>query len=192
LGPILEYLQSVKEQIYFVAIVPGDSICEEITAFKQQLAARYGTRHALRTVPHITLKAPFKVIVEFETAVMNWFDQMPLFVQPFEQQLENFGHFDNPRNPVIFIKPVLNKSLVQLQKEILQNFVQAFPSLPLMKNELDFHPHITIGYRDLSYPQFQKAWREFEAKKYERAFVVNNVCLLKHRQKWEVISIRHL
>lgn len=44
---------------YFLAIVPDEAICDEVTILKEQLRDSFGLKYALRSPPHITLKMPF-------------------------------------------------------------------------------------------------------------------------------------
>jgi 2'-5' RNA ligase len=53
--------------------------------------------------------------------------------------------------------------------------------------EQPFHPHLTLAFRDLKKPNYQRAWNEFEQKKYKADFIVDKIALLKHSGKiWEV------
>lgn len=175
--------------LYFIALIPPENICQDITIFKEEMALRFNSKHALRTVPHITLKAPFEVAAEKYEQVVDWFKYMSITIKPFQQELKDFGAFDNKRNPVIFIKPVINNSLKFLQQQVLQNFKTAFPFIPPASNETKFHPHITVAYRDLSYTNFSEAWKEYASKRFEASFEVKNFHLLQHDgKKWNVIQ----
>jgi len=105
------------------------------------------------------------------------------------QEIKDFGAFNNRRNPVIYVQPVMNDSLKLLQKEVLYQFSEAFPKEVISKNEHTFSPHITIAYRDLHYQQFKEAWQEYELKQYTTAFEVNSFQLLQHKDgRWNVVS----
>lgn len=173
--------------LYFVAIIPPQQVCDAIIPVKLDFKERFNSRHALRLVPHITLKAPFSS-PEHHT-VTDWFSNIPAGVSPFAQELKNFNCFANKRNPVIFIEPVLNEALKQLQRNIVLDFKKHFPAVPAPQNEVSFHPHMTVGYRDLSYENFGMAWNEYREKKFEATFMVENFCLLQHnRKQWNIIT----
>ncbi|MGZ5209988.1 MAG: RNA 2',3'-cyclic phosphodiesterase, partial [Kaistella sp.] len=56
-----------------------------------------------------------------------------------------------------------------------------------------FHPHLTVAYRDLTFENFKKAWEEYEKKTFEDSFLVDKICLFKHdSQKWNLLSIKKL
>jgi 2'-5' RNA ligase len=177
----------MMSSLYFVAIIPPDDICEQITAIKHDFKKRFNSKHALRLIPHITLKAPFSSADHQQ--VLDWFANIPIHTTPFEQRLNNFNCFANKRNPVIFIEPVLGEPLKELQKNIIQNFKRTFSSIPVSQNELKFHPHMTVGYRDLSHDNFQLAWSEYKHKTFSASFMVDNFCLLQHdRKQWDIIA----
>lgn len=182
-----------RENLYFIAIIPPELICEEVTRFKEDFANRFKSRHALKVVPHITLKAPFKLSAENHEQILQWFTQMPVTVPPFKQELKNFSAFNNKRNAVIYVNPSMNLSPYQLQKVVLLNFRGAYPQESIMKIELDYKPHITIAHRDLKLHLFKEAWKEYEAKEYAGTFWVNDFHLLQHdTKKWNIISTFYL
>jgi 2'-5' RNA ligase len=175
--------------LYFIAIIPPQNICDEITILKEDIRLRFNSKHALRTIPHITLKAPFKISADQHQQVIEWFGNMQITISSFQQKLKDFDVFDNKRNPVIFIKPMMNDSLKHLQQQVLENFKTAFPYIPLAANETKFHPHITIAYRDLSYTNFSEAWKEYASNRFVASFEVKAIHLLQHDGKrWNVIK----
>ena len=174
--------------LYFIAIIPPDEICKAITTVKQDFADRFKSKKALKVVPHITLKAPFKFPVQEQTSLLRWFALTPVSVHPFQQELKDFGCFTNKRNPVIFIEPVMNESLALLQKNVVKHFIKAFGKNQVAQNEFRFNPHMTVAYRDLLFPQFKTAWEEYETKEFEAIFEVNKFHLLQHDgKKWNSI-----
>ncbi|HYK44818.1 MAG TPA: 2'-5' RNA ligase family protein [Parafilimonas sp.] len=175
--------------LYFIAIIPPKEVCDEITDFKKDIATRFESKAALRIIPHITLKAPFQLPASDHDRVLDWFQKAVISVSPFVQELKNFGSFKNGRSAVIFVKPEMNNGLDQLQKEVLTNFVDHFSAEQVMKSETDFHPHITIGYRDLRPSMFKQAWAEYRLKQYSAAFTVTSFDLLQHdKHVWNSIS----
>lgn len=176
------------ENLYFLALtLPGD-INKKIIEIQEDIAARFDSRISLKVMPHITLKAPFKFPATVYPIVLDWFENLSIKVSPFNLELKDFGAFHNKNQPVIFIKPEPNVSLMNLQKEILSEFQRAFPDISIMNLEIDFHPHLTVAYRDLKVDLFKKAWPEFQDKKFPETFEVYNFHLLKHDGKrWNII-----
>lgn len=182
-----------KENIYFIAIIPPKDICNEITTFKIDFKTRFLSSAALKTIPHITLKAPFKISPGEHDPLLQWFRTLPLTAQPFPIELKDFEAFGSKHKPVIFVRPLLTDALRILQENILANFRISWPEAGIMKNEVDFHPHITIAYRDLQREYYKEAWKEYETKKYKAEFIVNSFHLLQHdASKWNVIDTYEL
>lgn len=182
-----------NENLYFIAIIPPDKICDEITGFKKDLALRFESSEALKVIPHITLKAPFKLPVPAHATLLNWFRKLLLNSRSFNIELSGFGVFDNTYQPVIFVYPIITVMLKDLQKEIIKNFRNAFPGIAISGLELKFNPHITVAYRDLRRQKFLDAWAEYKAKNYEAVFEADSFCLLQHdRKKWNVIDTNFL
>ena len=178
-----------KQNLYFIAILPPKAEGEKIALIQKDISERYDTRAALKVEPHITLKSPFLLPAVEHPVVTDWFKQMKLTVSSFDLELRDFGAFLNPDKPVIYIKPQANANLMDLQKQIIQNFRNHFPSIQLMSLELSFKAHVTIAYRDLKPALFKVAWEEFREKKYETSFSVTEIWLMQHNGvKWGSID----
>ena len=177
-----------NENLYFLAIVPAALICEDIISIQQDIADRFQSNAALKIIPHITLKAPFRLPANMDAQLIQWFKQMTINITPFNLELNNFDAFMNSKQPVIYIKPLFNPSLVDLQKQISHNFCTAFPEMSLKNTELQFKPHLTVAYRDLKPRFFEEAWQEFKTKNYSASFLVTDFRLIQHNGKhWESI-----
>jgi 2'-5' RNA ligase len=180
-----------KDILYFIALIPPEDVDAEITNIKQQIANIYNSRKALKVVPHITLKAPFKVSAENSAMVLRWFNNLQLSSSAFNVTLDGFNAFENKNNPVLFINPLLSNDLKMLQKEVMELFVGTFPQVRLSTHEHDFKPHITIAYRDLEYSRFVEAWAQYKTKPYNVTFKADSIYLLRHNgTSWE-ISAQH-
>jgi 2'-5' RNA ligase len=174
--------------LYFIAIVPPGEVCDLITEIKTEFAERFKSKAALRLIPHITLKAPFRIIEDEHELLVEWFERMDITVSPFHQELENYGSFRNRGSGVIFVKPVKNVSLDGLQKQVVQNFTRAYPGEPINRTEFEFTPHVTIAYRDLPIYVFKKAWKEYRDKRFRAAFEADSFDLLQRDGKtWKTI-----
>ena len=177
------------QNLYFIALLPPENISNEINAFKQEIAKYYESNRALRVMPHITLKAPFKLESEKHILLLEWFRHIPVPVSSFNIELNGFGAFDNSKNPVIYVKPVNNDLLSKLQNEIITDFEKAFPEAGISYIERNFKPHMTIAYRDLQYSMFAKAWPNFKDREYNTEFMAESICLLQHDgRQWNLIA----
>ncbi|KFF10701.1 2'-5' RNA ligase [Chryseobacterium soli] len=171
------------KKLYFIAIYPPQQIIDDIEVFKTDLALNYNNAKALKNDAHITLFPPFYRELELENDIFTAFDKIDLNISPFEIELNGFGSFPNPKNPVLFIQPEHNEDVIKLYHHVKQHF-------NFMK--YSFHPHMTVGYRDLTFENFQKAWALYKEKEFKTKFLVNEISLLRHDGKWIPIAKRAL
>jgi 2'-5' RNA ligase len=182
-----------QDKLFFIAILPPKEVMAEVTAFKEDMRDNYGSKTALKIMPHITLKAPFKLPVEKNSEVLDWFRNIPVGTRPFQVTLEDFGSFNNKYNKVIFVKPVVTELMAALQQNIIKSFEQAYSHINMTTYEHEFRPHMTIAYRDLTDENYEKAWAIYKNKQYSATFMCNSFCLLQHNGlKWEVIQEYYL
>lgn len=181
-----------ETNLYFIAVIPSRDLRNKVTELKRDIATRFHSARALKVMPHITLKAPFKLPLVAHNILLTWFSNLELPEPSFTVALQGFGAFNNKKNRVIFIKPVLNLSLALLQREIVNSLKTLEPAVvqPVDKN---FTPHITIAYRDLTPENFEKAWKEYSHKEFEAQFEINAVHLLQHNgTRWNIIMSKPL
>ncbi|MFL9834848.1 2'-5' RNA ligase family protein [Chryseobacterium terrae] len=171
------------EKMYFIAIYPEQKIIDEIRAFKEDLAQNFANSKALKNDAHITLLPPFSRELKLEEDIHNAFQKINTNISPFEIILNGFGNFPHPNNPVLFVKPEKNENLEQLFFNVKEKFSFGKHS---------FNPHVTIGYRDLTYENFLRAWEFYENKIYKTKFIVDKISLLRHDGKWVSINEKKL
>lgn len=177
-----------SKNLYFIAIIPPQAICEEVTAFKHDFEKNYNSSKALRIIPHITLKPPFHLKEEDHAKLLDWFRHLNPDAENFAITLDGFGSFSNSKAPVLFVKPKPSPQLNTLQKDLIKSFENHFPEIGLHYHEKAFNPHMTIAYRDLSFEEFKKAWHEYSRKNYKATFEVTSLYLLQHDTKeWNII-----
>lgn len=176
-------------ELFFIAVIPPPEICASIMVFKQDMQVRFGSRAAMKIIPHITLKAPFKLPASEVAALRMWFGRLKLPRSPFPVRLNGFGAFPKAHSPVLYVKPEFSPELAQWQQSVLVQFRAQYPHIPLADTENDFHPHITVAYRDLTPDMFRLAWAEYEHKAFEAAFFAGSAHLLHHDGKqWMVFQ----
>ncbi|REC43871.1 2'-5' RNA ligase family protein [Chryseobacterium sp. 5_R23647] len=171
------------KKMYFIAIYPDQKTIDEVRVFKEDLALHFGNSKALKNDAHITLLPPFEREIELEEDIHLAFQKIDTNITPFEIILNGFGNFPNPKNPVLFIKPEESENLKQLYFNVKEKFSFKRDS---------FSPHVTVGYRDLTYENFLKAWEIYKGKNYETKFLVDKIILLRHDGKWIPINEKKL
>ncbi len=105
-------------------------------------------------------------------------------LSPFKIRLKNFSRFSPG---VIFIDVEKSEPLTELQTD-LEEVVRSNKELfSYNYDERDYHPHLTLAFKDLSKKNFYKAWDEFKNKTYEDDFRADRLSLLKHDgRRWQV------
>lgn len=171
--------------LYFAAVEPQPELSEKIRKEQNYFADKYHAQKASLNFPHLTIIPPFHYDEQNEAEVVGHFKKLVLTQKKFTVQLDGFGAFSNPKNPVIYIKPEYSDELVKVYSE-----VKAGMPYPFLDH---FNPHVTVAYRDLDFENFEKAWKEFAAKTFSEKFQINSIKLYKHFDKiWNRISERIL
>ncbi len=183
---------SFSENLYFIALIPRRELRGRITLIKQDFANRFNSKYALRVYPHITLKAPFKLPTNAHDKLLNWFNNLQIQQNQFSIQLKNFGAFPNKKSPVLYIQPMVNLPILRLQNKILLGFIENISDI-VDKSDLEYKPHCTVAYKDLTPDMFTEAWSEYQHKTFDACFEVDAVYLLQHdSKKWNIISTHTL
>lgn len=173
-----------KEKLYFIAIIPPAPIYDEALEQKEYFKVHYNSKASLNSPPHITLHMPFRWNEKEEAELAKKLQQFSKANQPVPIKLNNFSSFP-PR--VIFINVVLSQELENLQRNLQRYCKRALNLFNANYKELPFHPHLTVAFRDLKKPNYQRAWDEFEKKNFQAEFIADKVALLKHTGRiWKV------
>ena len=172
----------MSENLYLIAVVPPEEVQEKITSFKHIIAEEFGSKHALNAPPHITLHMPFKWKIKKIEKLKETIREINSEVQTFSVALNGFDFFE-PR--VVFVDVVENEKLTSMQKLVED---RCRKKLKLdngnYKNQV-FHPHVTIGFRDLKKRMFYEAKEYFEGREVNFKFKVERVELLQHDgERW--------
>jgi len=174
----------MSKSIYFIALIPGQEIREEVTEFKKYASRHFDSSHALKSPPHITLFPPFRREKEKEPQL---FDALQHFAQsypPFFVELNNFERFGRR---VIFVDVELSVELKVCQKKLRDHLENEIG----LKNKDDrpYHPHMTVAFKDLKPSDFPAAWRHFSQIDYRRIFQADQLYLLRHDgQRWQILK----
>ncbi|MEO9965363.1 MAG: 2'-5' RNA ligase family protein [Reichenbachiella sp.] len=175
--------------MYFLALIPGGEIKSEIMAFKEEVSQKFNSKGALKSPPHITLHMPFKWRTDREEALVDLLKAFKFEEFPLAIDLDGFDFFE-PR--VVFVHVVKNEPLQSLHQELTAYVRKSLKIFNSDYKDRGFHPHLTIGFRDLKKPAFFQAKAYYEKQDYRRKFMAKNICLLRHDgqrwQEWKYLS----
>lgn len=175
---------TTSKRLFFIALLPPPEIRQEITEIKQHFAEVYESRAALKSPPHITLQPPFKWEMEDVGQIEESLQTFVTTQGQIPVTLSGFGAFP-PR--VIYIKPLKTPELMAIQKALMSHLETSVGLVDKVSLTRPFSPHVTVAFRDLTKPNFRKAWKEYENKELHFEFFVSQLTLLLHNGKrWEV------
>ncbi|PSR18407.1 2'-5' RNA ligase [filamentous cyanobacterium CCP3] len=179
-------MAEVNGDRFFVALLPPQAVQDEITAIKQEIWQRFGSKAVLRSPPHITLQPPFL----WPLAEMSRLEQhLETLARPrpaVPVRLRGYSAFA-PR--VIYIDVVQTPGLMAVQAAIAAHLEKNCGIVDRVGKTRSFTPHVTVGFRDLSPAAFRRAWPEFEPRSFAAEFVAQALTLLRHDgQLWQVFS----
>ena len=168
-----------------MGLMPPAGIQHEITRYKEYFSDKYGSGHALKSPPHITLIPPFRLPVTMEKKIIAELTGFARNEESFTIRLENFNSFA-PR--VIFVDVMANDKLNRLYEKI-SGFAFSSWGIPGDINKSrHFNPHVTVAFKDLRKEDFHDAWPEFKVKKISFEFIADRITLFKHNGKrWEIL-----
>ena len=171
------------KQLYFIALLPPADLREEIHEIRMECSGKFGVYKALRPPVHITLYPPFRFEESYEKKLVQVIRQRTRDLASFPQVIENFGHF---RKEVVFIKALTSPGLIKLQQTITGVFQTKGPD---RFQSSEYHPHLTVAYRDVSPEKFKQIWAEYKDRQFSASFRAEGFSLLKHdKTSWNIIA----
>jgi len=172
-----------EKQLYFIAIVPSGPVFAEAQEYKELFAEEYGSKAALKSPPHITLHMPFKLKPVKEENLISVLKEVADECATFDMHIKDFGQF-NQRT--IFMDIEANEELHGLFKMLMKAMKVNFNIFNADYKNRGYNPHLTVAFRDLKKEAFKRAWPQFEHRKTDHQFEVNDFTLLKHNGKsWD-------
>lgn len=170
--------------LYFVAISIPEPISSEIRIFQQEMAEQFESSRQLKIPVHITLIPPFRFISD-DDVIKGFEKATSKLIFRSDIELNGFNQF---REKVLFVSIEQNEELDETRSKIFERITDEL-SLQWPDYTSNFHPHITIANRDLSYKAFQKAWPIFRERTFSRRFNNIEIVLYKHvKGKWHQLS----
>jgi 2'-5' RNA ligase len=166
----------IQKEKYFIALVPPDPLQEKLMDLKRLVKSEFQSSHALRSPAHITLAMPFQYLPEKEENLFRTLEKYLVGFDSFPVSLKGFGFFP-PR--VVFVAVEENPALKKLQEAVVSCCREKLGLFHSNYRDRPFHPHITIGFRDLKPQAFEAAGKYFENRDFREVFTCGSVAVLK-------------
>ena len=171
-----------QPRLCFIGITPPETISAPISQLKQEISTRFGTTHALKSPPHITLQPPFEWPSEDDNTLCRTLENFASQQKPFSLTLDDFGFFGKR---VVFIKIAEHQPVLTLHHHFLQSVADKLP-IKAPGNAREIHPHITLATRDLDDESFALIRHYIAGKTCRAQIIVDSVVLFRHHdKKWE-------
>jgi 2'-5' RNA ligase len=169
---------------FFIALLPPHEIQQFAKKIQEKFAEVYNSRAAQKSPPHITLQPPFEWEMEDFVKLEQKLTEFARTQAPFPMTLDGFAAF-KPR--VIFINVLKTPELLAVQKALMNDLESSLGIVDEKSKNRLFAPHLTVAYRDLTKPNFYKAWDEFKNQPLHFEFLIPKLTLLIHNGKcWEI------
>jgi 2'-5' RNA ligase len=177
---------SQLKQRYFVALLTPQSIQDCANQIKQHFADHHGSRAALKSPPHITLQPPFTWFCSEQVLLETSLQEFAIAQSAVPVTLNGFAAFP-PR--VIYINVLRTSDLLALQTSLMDHCESKLGIVDPVGKQRPFVPHLTVAFRDLTPPNFQAAWPEFQDRPFDFEFTASHLTLLRHDgMRWNTLS----
>jgi 2'-5' RNA ligase len=174
----------MEKQQYMFAIMPPMELGMKINEIRQQFSNKYHCKAALKPPVHITVIPPFHTYPEREPEIITEFGALASGMHSFHIEVSGYGTFR--RKGVVFMNVILSSELKNFQAIASRKFNMILPGIN-RDPERPYHPHITIGYRDIPKEIFLNAAEEYLDKTFEESFSCDSFFLWRHDGKaWQV------
>ncbi len=172
-----------SEGLYMLAIMPPEQLTREIEAIRVAFAEKYNCKAALKPPVHITLIPPYKTSPENTERIVPLLRELARNQIPYPITIKDYDNFKG--NEVVYMN-IVHDDLVELfQQNLVANMKRWLPEITF-KSGKEFHPHITIGYRDIQPELFDAAAFAYKQKHFFATFIMDAIYLWKHNgQCWE-------
>ncbi len=168
-----------------VALLPPPPLQEIVHGIRCEFADRYQSCGAQKSPPHITLQAPFFWDSAAMDAVNACLQDIAEQAAPFPVLLRGFGTF-SPR--VIYIHVHPDPRLIALQASLSAAMQTTLGIVDPQAQHRTFVPHMTVAFKDLTVANFHRAWAEFCDRPFQAEFLVTQVTLLHHLDRyWQTL-----
>ncbi len=162
---------------YFIVVIPPVEISTEIIGLQKEIEVKFGSVHAQKAPPHITIIPPFdcelKKLEEFIKNITHFLsNKLTIDIKVI---LDNIQRFESR---TLFVDVAKNEVFEKLCKELKLLFNQQ----KLIKQRIEKHyfaPHITLANKDIKKRDFKLLWEDFKTREYQRNFALDTITVLE-------------
>jgi 2'-5' RNA ligase len=173
-----------SEGLYMLAIMPPEQLTREIEAIRIAFAEKYNCKAALKPPVHITLIPPYKMSAELVKQVAPLLRDFTRNQIPYPITIQDYDNFKG--NEVVYMNVVHDDLLELFQQDLVTRIKRWLPEIQF-RSAKGYHPHITIGYRDIPPEFFDAAAFAYKQKQFFATFIVDAIYLWKHSGlRWEI------
>ena len=166
--------------LYYIAVVLPSPLADTVKTLQNRVHTEYHSRAALRSPPHITLQAPFRLVLDQVGVLKQVLTEFASSYSPVSIELDGFGCFP-PR--VVFVRVIENQALSLIQHDLIKTLTEHQIVGSGEQALRAFRPHVTIAFRDLIQRHFRSLWGEVEHKSFVDRFTAGGITLLRHNGK---------
>jgi 2'-5' RNA ligase len=169
-----------QKSLYFIAVVIPEPVRTEVRAFQEYTSEHFHSKAALHIPPHITLVPPFWVKDHQRVLITQALEGVCNTQEYFEVSINGFGSFGNR---VIYLHVLSIAALGALAADLHKALHSK--GLDVNTESRNYHPHITVAYKDLGSEVFDEAFAHFRHVQFSGTFKAENLTLLRHQHgKW--------
>lgn len=170
-------------QKYFLAIVPEGEFQEKVTMLKLEIRERFQAKFALKSPAHVTLKMPF---IYNEAKEDQLIEQLRKFVSNYEPSSLVIKGVNTFGERVIYLEVDAAEVFYDFQVD-LKNFCKKELNLVDELSDRNYHPHMTIAFKDIKKNQFQNILKYTTEVNLTQELKENQISLLKRvKGVWKV------
>lgn len=166
---------------YFLAIIPNSSFFDQVEGLKESIKQDFGSKYALKSPAHVTVKMPFSYSEKNEGKLKGLLGN---FIEKHQQFTLRIHGVDCFGKRVIFLKVDAPTTLFELQaglKIFCQRELHLMPEL----SDRNYHPHMTVAFKDLKPSSFEGIYRKVKEEKLDFYSNVLEIWLLKKEEgRW--------
>lgn len=164
---------------YLLVVHPGTGVYEKVLTEKQWFYEEFKEAIAIKTKPHITV-ANFIAREPMEETIIRWMQRGFRSQPAFTVTLNNYSGFP-PHTIYLRIQDKQPFRQLAGKLEAIDTYITSCSCPPM---RLIYNPHLSIA-RGLSQETYFKALTQYAHKSFHESFVVNELLLLRRRDKYD-------